>query len=161
MLLNQQVNRVVKPRKPENQKPEKDIEGSGKKPDPRIRKIFDFWASKYEKQYGRKYAFNGKKEGDLIKKALTVLEPRPLCERINLFFETEDPFILKAGHTIGVFYATINRPLDTATADPQAPKPRTGPDPVVKERRALDKDRQENPEEYMEIPENIKRMIGE
>lgn len=112
--------------------------------DPRVKKVTDFWNAKYAARYGRGYIFDQDRDTKMVRKALRVLDEHALCDRVELFFETEDPWILGAGHTIGVFYSTLNKPLGRPVSRP------AGPDPDVAERRTWRKDKEQNPHEFLD-----------
>ncbi len=78
-------------------------------PNPAIREFIDFWSQTFKVKFGAPYAVNGAKEGALVKKLLIIHPLEKLKEMGRVFFKSDDPFTLKSGFTLGVFYSQVNR----------------------------------------------------
>jgi phage replication O-like protein O len=78
-------------------------------PNPAIKEFFSFFCDSFNRKFGEKYTVNGGKEGQLIKRMLKVqsLDTLKLCAKG--LFESNDPYIQKAGYTIGILYSQINK----------------------------------------------------
>ncbi len=73
-------------------------------------KLFiDWWYQQYLAKFNRPYLVNGSKDGSLIKKMVGTFGIEDTKARAKRFLASEEPFIIKAGYTIGVFYSQINR----------------------------------------------------
>jgi len=71
--------------------------------------FIDGWCQEYEAHFGKPYMVQGGKDGSLVRRLLQTFGPEELARRRALFFESSDPFILRAGFTIGVFFSQVNK----------------------------------------------------
>jgi phage replication O-like protein O len=78
-------------------------------PNPAVKEFLNFWCNSFKEKTDEPYTVNGGKEGTLIKKLLTVHSLDSLKTHAETFFKSADPFIQKAGFTLGVFSTQINK----------------------------------------------------
>jgi phage replication O-like protein O len=74
-------------------------------------KIQKFFYSEYETKLGEPYVPEWGKDGAIFKGLLKTLSEERITDIIKTFFLIEDPFIVNAGYTIGVFKSQINKLL--------------------------------------------------
>lgn len=80
-----------------------------KKPtNPNIRLFIDGFYNSFKEKTGAPYLVSGK-DGSLVKRLLGTYSLSGLSLLKDRFFSIEDPFIEKAGYTIGVFSSQINK----------------------------------------------------
>ncbi len=94
------------------EQPKKPVAPDGNKkpaPDPRIKEFIDYFFQEHKQRFGVGCVINGGKEGNLIKKILSVHDLPKLKELCIEFFESNDEFLKKAGKTIGTFFTHINK----------------------------------------------------
>ena len=88
-----------------------------KNSDPRIKELFSWWDKEYQRRIGEPYAFNGSKEGKLIKDRLRQFGLPKLKSLALRFLDSKDPWVQEhGGYTIGVFTSQINKLISTAKA---------------------------------------------
>jgi len=118
-------------------KKEKKIVHDRKRPRPKkstnpdIKLFLDWWVNRYEKLHGTPYHLNGGKDGKITQRLLETYQLEHLTEMAETFLQMDDPFIEKAGRTVGVFNsmanklasATVEKPL---TIDAEATQKATG-----------------------------------
>lgn len=81
----------------------KDIDGAA------IKHLIDHHFQNYQRKFNKKYVVSGGKDGSLLKKLLKSLEKEEIKKLNDLFFQSDDPFVQKAGYTIAVFFSQINK----------------------------------------------------
>lgn len=91
----------------------KDILAPQKKSAPEVKQIIDYYHEKFVIKFGEKPVIDGGKDGSTIKKLLSTYGLERLKGLIDLFLESEDPFILNSGYTIGVFKSQVNKLITT------------------------------------------------
>jgi hypothetical protein len=81
-----------------------------KKPDPHIKEFIDFYYQSFQdKFFGQKPAIEHGKDGALVKGLLKIVPFEELKDLLIKFLDSDDPFILKSGYTIGAFKSQINK----------------------------------------------------
>jgi len=75
--------------------------------DHRVKPVIDYFFNKYKERMMVPYPVQGSKDGSLIKKIPKEYDTDTIFGLIDLFFDDKDPFIEKAGYTIGVFYSRL------------------------------------------------------
>jgi len=94
-----------------------------KNSDPRIKELFSWWDKEYQRRIGEPYAFNGSKEGKLIKDRLRQFGLPKLKSLALSFLDSKDPWVQEhGGYTIGVFVSQINKLISTAKATDNRPQ---------------------------------------
>lgn len=81
-----------------------------------IKQFMSFWSESFRTKFGTLYHPNGKKEELIVKELLGSFSLDELKGLVEKFFELDDPWIRKAGYTIGIFYSQINK-LNSATRE--------------------------------------------
>jgi phage replication O-like protein O len=76
---------------------------------PDVGKFLNFWAETFKEKFGDPYDMKWGKEGKLIKTLLETYGLDRLRGLAEIFFNSKDPFMQKAGFTIGVFKSQINK----------------------------------------------------
>jgi hypothetical protein len=66
-----------------------------------------FWCDTYQARMGTRYPFQGGKDGATIKWLREMYSDDEIRGFMRGFFEIEDAFIEDAGHSMGVFRATL------------------------------------------------------
>ena len=79
-----------------------------KKPDTDHAKFIDYFCDKHKEKFGVEYQFIGGKDGNLVKSLLKAYKKDILYKMVDLFFEDDDKFLIKAGYTIGTFKIRAN-----------------------------------------------------
>jgi hypothetical protein len=78
--------------------------------DPRIKEIIDWFFDEYQRIKGSKYVVQGKKDAASVKRLLGTLDLHDIKDRITLFLEDNDPWLVeKTGHTIAIFASRVNK----------------------------------------------------
>lgn len=78
--------------------------------DPRVKVLIDYFFDKHLEIKKEKYVVTGGKDSDVLRKLLILFSETELKDKIDRFFAiTDDPFIIKAGYTVGVFKSQINK----------------------------------------------------
>jgi uncharacterized protein YdaU (DUF1376 family) len=82
-----------------------------------VKKFLTHYGERFKFYFGIEPVIEWGKDGTLIKNLLKIISFEELKELLELFFCSEDKFILKSGYTIGVFKSQINKlkigdPLD-------------------------------------------------
>jgi uncharacterized protein YdaU (DUF1376 family) len=80
-------------------------------PDPRVRTLAGFFNELHVAKFGTKAAWDGGKDGALLKALLGQRDELELRGLMQLFFASTDPFIKNAGYTFGVFKSQIGKLL--------------------------------------------------
>lgn len=93
-----------KPSAPQKQKP--------KETNPDIKIFIDSFFDTFKKKTGAPYLVSGK-DTNLIKRLLGTYSLQELLKLKDLFFSSEDKFIVKAGYTVGVFSSVLNKVIST------------------------------------------------
>jgi phage replication O-like protein O len=78
-------------------------------PNPAVTEFIGHFSKLFSERFGELYTGSKKKERDLVQALLKNHSSERLKELAKDFFESNDPFIKKAGHTIGVFHSQINK----------------------------------------------------
>ena len=68
-----------------------------------------WYGSEYEKRFGNPYIISWAREGALVKQMLKTLTMEQTKSRAEQFLDSNDPFILRAGKTVSVFFSMINK----------------------------------------------------
>ncbi len=76
---------------------------------PDVKSFIDFYFEKFKESFEKLPVIDGGKDGKLIKSLLRVIPLNDLENLLVQFFDSEDPFILKSGYTIGAFKSQINK----------------------------------------------------
>lgn len=76
-----------------------------------------FYSEQFELLFSEKPSINFGKDGAITKKLLAQYGEEKLRGLLQDFFKSGDNFIVKSGHTIGVFSSVINK-LIVARSDP-------------------------------------------
>lgn len=99
-ILNNNVERASGPTPPK---------ASSRTPkNPLVVKFLEWWCVEYLQRFASPYAISWGKETVLVRGLLETFEYEKLQSTAINFFETDDAFIHKAGHTIGVFVTQVN-----------------------------------------------------
>ena len=78
-------------------------------PAEKSRLLFDVWALTWQARYsGDTYVFSGARDGAQFKRLLKILPAKEIERRMHAFMASDDPFHVKARHSLPVFVATIN-----------------------------------------------------
>ncbi len=83
-------------------------------PDPRIKVVMDYYYEKFQAKFGQAPVIHGAKDGSILKRLLAELELDRVKELMDIFFQTDDEFIIGSGYGLGVFSATINKLITQA-----------------------------------------------
>ena len=83
-----------------------DIDKYGK---PITQNVIFFFNALFEKNTGKRYALDFRKDCSIISRLLKIHPENELKDLMVLFFKSEDEFIKRAGYTIGVFSSVINK----------------------------------------------------
>ena len=75
----------------------------------KIRGMLSCFSLKYKEKTTHAYIPNYGKDMTILKKLCSVINTEEMNELIRRFFDSNDPFIQKAGYTIGVFKSVINK----------------------------------------------------
>lgn len=89
----------------------KDLSGRAKRADtdPRVKTFVDWYFRRFVEITGTAYHVSGGKDGKTVKQLLGTFDLLELERRADAFLASRDPFVLKAGHTLGVFASMVNR----------------------------------------------------
>lgn len=84
-----------------------------------VKRVATAFTTTWEARYKAAYAYNGPKHTMIWKKLLRVMPPEEILRRQRVYFACTDPFVVKAHHSIEVFYSNINQYLghDMLTPD--------------------------------------------
>lgn len=74
-----------------------------------VKPFIDFYYEKFKERFGTPPVIEGGKDGSLIKSLLKIIPLEELKALLGAMFDSEDPFILKSGYTLGVFKSQINK----------------------------------------------------
>jgi len=92
---------------------DKDIGGVPKKkktpPNPDVKIFLDYAFETFQQTFGEKMLVNGTKDGGIIKGLLGTYDLEKLKSLWDAFVKSDDPFIVKAGRSIGVFTTQVNK----------------------------------------------------
>lgn len=80
-------------------------------PDPRVHSLARFFNALHVERLGTKAAWDGGKDGALLKGLLQQRDEPELQTLMRAFFASSDPFIVGAGYTVGVFKSQIGKLL--------------------------------------------------
>ena len=69
----------------------------------------DEFFTRYQNRLHQKPVINGAKDGKLLGDIERQLGREEFNRRLDLFFQSTDEFIIKAGYTVGVFVSQINK----------------------------------------------------
>lgn len=69
--------------------------------------LIEFWCDGYQAKVGAKYPFQRGKDAAAIKWLLETYTEDEVQAYMRAFFEIRDPFIAKAGYSLGVFRACL------------------------------------------------------
>jgi len=86
-----------------------------KEANPDVKRFVCWFLDEYKRRFKRTYFFTGK-DGMLIKRLLNTFSYWELVNLLDEFFRSTDPFIQRAGYTVGVFSSQINK-LNSARRD--------------------------------------------
>lgn len=75
----------------------------------KIRGTLTRFSLKYQEKTGKPYIPSYAKDCTILKKLGLVIDEGEMVDLIDRFFASNDPFIQRAGYTIGVFKSMINR----------------------------------------------------
>jgi hypothetical protein len=75
----------------------------------KAKELLDYFFNEHLKKRKLKYLVHGAKDIQLLKTLLKDLTVDNIKDMINRFLDSTDPFISKAGYTIGVFYSQRNK----------------------------------------------------
>jgi len=73
------------------------------------RNFIEHFCKRYKEKTGEDYDFSGGKDGKHVKDMLLNNPIEKLTLWTDRFFESSDPFVKKAGYTIGVFKSQLNK----------------------------------------------------
>lgn len=82
-----------------------------------IKAFLDWWFEAFKNKTGSPYAITGK-DGSISKRLLGTYSLAALEEYAGRFFSNPDEFAQKAGLTLGVFAAQLNKIISVGTHDP-------------------------------------------
>jgi hypothetical protein len=71
--------------------------------------LFAHHAALFEARFRRRPVYVPGKDGSLLLGLLRQLDVDELCDLLDRFFASSDPFVHRSGYTIGVFASQINR----------------------------------------------------
>jgi hypothetical protein len=74
-----------------------------------VRELLSYFAQCHERHTGAPYLINYGKDSAIFKAMLPVYGPDKMMELINVFFQSKDDFVLRAGFTVGVLRGQINK----------------------------------------------------
>jgi hypothetical protein len=80
-----------------------------------VRPLLDLYVSLFEEKVGKKPVINFGKDGKHLKGLLKVLGEEGVRDILHRFFSSDDPFIGKAGYTIGVLHSVANKLIAEAS----------------------------------------------
>jgi hypothetical protein len=83
---------------------------NGKSPQ---REFLSFFGNLYRDKFGTEYICSFAKDTVLAKQILTSIPPEEIGKRLQRFFEDDDDFLRKSGHTVGVFRSRVNKYSDS------------------------------------------------
>ena len=112
LLVNQNDEQKPTPSSSSSSSKKKDIAETPKKgasPNPEIAIFLKYAFDTFQKTFSEKMLVDGGKDGNIIKKMLGTYDLDKLKELWNTFLKSDDPFIVKAGRTVGVFKTQINK----------------------------------------------------
>lgn len=78
---------------------------------PEVKIFIDYYHDKFLKKFGEKPVIEDGKDGKIIKRLLNSYGLEKLKTLLDTFFESDDPFIINSGYTIGAFRSQINKLL--------------------------------------------------
>jgi len=78
-------------------------------PDTDHAKFIDYFFTKHKERFDRKYDFKKGKDGKHVSDLLKVYKIDILLQMVDIFFDEDDEFLIKAGYTIGVFRSQSNK----------------------------------------------------
>ena len=76
-------------------------------PNQKAKRLLDAFCSKWAAVKGRKYVPNGAKDIGICKR-LVLADLPDVLERMDRFLASKDAFVIRAGHSLPVFAATVN-----------------------------------------------------
>lgn len=78
---------------------------------PGTKPVLNYYKTKFEQKFKSTPTITYTKDGAIIKSLLNTYGEEKLKGLIDVFFESDDPFIKNSGYTIGVFKTVINKLL--------------------------------------------------
>ncbi len=78
---------------------------------PATKTILSYYQAKFKATFNENPSVNYAKDGALIKSLLSTYGEEKLKGLIDVFFESDDPFIKRSGYSVGVFKTVINKLL--------------------------------------------------
>lgn len=83
---------------------------SPQKRDPHVKEFIDFYFQAFQEKFlGQKPVIDGGKDGKIIKGLLKIVSLEELKDLLLKFFDSDDPFVLKSGYTVGAFKSQVNK----------------------------------------------------
>ena len=76
-----------------------------------ISRLIDAYHQRFVLKHQQKPVVNGAKDGATFKRLLGSQTEPEILACLDRFFASDDPFIAKAGHTVGVFASQYNKLL--------------------------------------------------
>lgn len=83
--------------------------------DPRVKTFINWWYDEFKARFQAPYNVTAK-DAALVKRLLGTYPLEKLKELSEQFFESDDPFIVRAGRTIGVFSSQVNKLIQDTSA---------------------------------------------
>lgn len=78
--------------------------------DPNVKIFIDYYHDRFLSRFGEKPFINGGKDGLIVKRLLSTYGLEKLKGLLDAFFDSRDPYIMRAGgYTIGMFATQINK----------------------------------------------------
>ena len=103
-------------------KKEKKSDTSGREPSPH-QAIVDYYFQKFEEKFGSKPLFEGGKDGKIVKDLVQSFGAEKVRILLDLFFASQDSFIVNSGYTVGAFKSQVNKLLTTGGQKIQGASP--------------------------------------
>lgn len=77
--------------------------------DPQVKAFIDYAFQSFQERFREKLLIDGGKDGATVKRLLQTYPLARLCGLWDLFLASPDPFIARAGYSIGVFKSQVNK----------------------------------------------------
>ena len=92
-----------------NEKPNNIKTIADKKSSSAHKQVIDHYHNKFISVFGKKPFIDGGKDGNLVKNLLGNCSLEELLDLLDKFFDSNDPYVINSGYTLGVFKTQINK----------------------------------------------------